>query len=32
MKVALLLGERLEGVDREALAVVDGWLLKELLV
>ena len=31
-KVALLLGRRVEDVDREVMGVIDGWLLKELLV
>ena len=31
-KVALLLGKRVEGVERDVMDIVDGWLLKELLV
>ncbi len=27
-----LLGKRVEGVERDVMDVVDGWLLKELLV
>ena len=30
--MALLLGKRVEDVDREVMGVIDGWLLKELLV
>ena len=31
-KVALLLGRGVGDVDREVMGVIDGWLLKELLV
>ena len=27
-----MLGKRVEGVDRELMDVIDGWLLKELLI
>ena len=31
-KVALLLGKKVEGMQRDVMDIVDGWLLKELLV
>ena len=32
IKEVLLLGKQVEGVDREMMDVIDGWLLKELLI